>query len=103
MWMNMMLRTYSWLTILESNGLLNIVLEFFGLGKIDILYTTPAVILGMVYDFIPFMILPIYSVLSKMDISLKEAAEDLGANPAIERVRLLAWPERPTIHSWPRM
>ena len=82
MWMNMMLRTYSWLTILESNGLLNTVLEFFGLGKIDILYTTPAVILGMVYDFIPFMILPIYSVLSKIDTSLKEAAEDLGANHA---------------------
>ena len=82
MWMNMMLRTYSWLTILESNGLLNTLLGFFGLGKVDILYTTPAVILGMVYDFIPFMILPIYSVLSKMDTSLKEAAEDLGASPA---------------------
>ena len=82
MWMNMMLRTYSWLTILESNGLLNTILGFFGLGKVDILYTTPAVILGMVYDFIPFMILPIYSVLSKMDTSLKEAAEDLGASPA---------------------
>lgn len=82
MWMNMMLRTYSWLTILESNGLLNSVLGFFGLGKVDILYTTPAVVLGMVYDFIPFMILPIYSVLSKIDISLKEAAEDLGASPA---------------------
>ena len=82
MWMNMMLRTYSWLTILESNGLLNTILGFFGLGKVDILYTTPAVVLGMVYDFIPFMILPIYSVLSKMDTSLKEAAEDLGASPA---------------------
>jgi len=82
MWMNMMLRTYSWLTILESNGLLNAVLGFFGMGKVDILYTTPAVVLGMVYDFIPFMILPIYSVLSKIEISLKEAAEDLGANPA---------------------
>ena len=81
MWMNMMLRTYSWLTILESNGLLNSILGFFNLPKVDILYTTPAVILGMVYDFIPFMILPIYSVLSKMDSSLKEAAEDLGANP----------------------
>lgn len=82
MWMNMMLRTYSWLTILETNGLLNTILGFFGFGKVDILYTTPAIILGMVYDFIPFMILPIYSVLSKFEICLKEAAEDLGANPA---------------------
>lgn len=81
MWMNMMLRTYSWLTILESNGLLNSILGFFNLPKVDILYTTPAVILGMVYDFIPFMILPIYSVLSKIDTSIKEAAEDLGASP----------------------
>ena len=79
--MNMMLRTYSWLTILESNGLLNSVLGFFHLPKVNILYTTSAVVLGMVYDFIPFMILPIYSVLAKIDLSLKEAAEDLGANP----------------------
>lgn len=81
MWMNMMLRTYSWLTILESNGLLNTVLGFFHLPKVNILYTTLAVVLGMVYDFIPFMILPLYSVLAKIDLSLKEAAEDLGANP----------------------
>lgn len=81
MWMNMMLRTYSWLTILEDNGLLNTVLGFLGLPKVSILYTTSAVVLGMVYDFIPFMILPIYSVLVKIDSSIKEAAEDLGANP----------------------
>ena len=81
MWMNMMLRTYSWLTILETNGLLNSALEFLNLPKVDILYTTSAVVLGMVYDFIPFMILPIYSVLTKIEHSLTEAAEDLGANP----------------------
>ncbi len=81
MWMNMMLRTYSWLTILETNGLLNTVLRFLGLPDVNILYTTGAVILGMVYDFIPFMILPIYTVLIKIDSSIKEAAEDLGANP----------------------
>lgn len=81
MWMNMMLRTYSWLTILESNGLLNTILGFFHLPQVNILYTTAAVILGMVYDFVPFMILPIYSVLVKIDTSVKEAAEDLGANP----------------------
>jgi len=81
MWMNMMLRTYSWLTILESNGLLNTILKSLSLPEVNILYTTSAVILGMVYDFIPFMILPIYSVLIKIDNSIKEAAEDLGANP----------------------
>lgn len=81
MWMNMMLRTYSWLTILETNGLLNSILGFFNLPKVNILYTSSAVILGMVYDFIPFMILPVYSVLVKIDSSLKEAAEDLGAPP----------------------
>jgi len=81
MWMNMMLRTYSWLTILESNGLLNTILGFFGLPEVNILYTTSAVVLGMVYDFIPFMILPLYSVLVKIDNSIKEAAEDLGASP----------------------
>ncbi len=81
MWMNMMLRSYSWLTILESNGLLNTLLGHLNLPKLEILYTTPAVVLGMVYDFIPFMILPIYSVLIKTDGSIKEAAEDLGANP----------------------
>ena len=81
MWMNMMLRTYSWLTILEDNGLLNTVLNAVGLPDVNILYTTPAIILGMVYDFIPFMILPIYSVLVKIDNSIKEAAEDLGASP----------------------
>ena len=81
MWMNMMLRTYSWLTILESNGLLNTLLKFLHLPTVEILYTTPAVVLGMVYDFLPFMILPLYSVLSKIDVSLNEAAEDLGANP----------------------
>jgi len=81
MWMNMMLRTYSWLTILESNGLLNTLLKFLHLPTVEILYTTSAVVLGMVYDFLPFMILPLYSVLSKIDASLNEAAEDLGANP----------------------
>ena len=80
MWMNMMLRTYSWLTILEDNGLLNTLLGALHLPSVHILYTTSAVVLGMVYDFIPYMILPVYSVLSKMDGSLREAAEDLGAD-----------------------
>lgn len=80
MWMNMLLRTYAWLTILEKNGLLNSLLEALGLPHINILYTSGAVVLGMVYNFIPFMILPIYSVLIKIDDSIIEAAEDLGAN-----------------------
>ena len=80
MWMNFLMRTYAWLTILEKNGLVNTILAAVGLPVIDILYTDAAVILGMVYNFIPFMILPIYTVLKKMDKSLIEAAQDLGAN-----------------------
>ena len=80
MWMNFLLRTYAWLTILEKNGLVNNALAFLNLPKIDILYTSSAVILGMVYNFMPFMILPIYTVLKKMDQSIIEAAQDLGAN-----------------------
>lgn len=80
MWMNFLLRTYAWMTILEQNGVLNIVLSWLRLPTINILYTEAAVILGMVYNFLPFMVLPIYSVLSKIDPSVVEAAEDLGAN-----------------------
>lgn len=80
MWMNMLLRTYSWLTILEKNGVLNNFLSWLHLPEINILYTSGAVILGMVYNFLPFMILPVYSVLIKLDVSIIEAAEDLGAN-----------------------
>ena len=80
MWMNMMLRTYSWLTILEKDGVLNQVLKFFSMPEVNILYTRGAVVFGMVYDFLPFMIMPIYSVLIKIDDSILEAAQDLGAN-----------------------
>ena len=80
MWMNFLLRTYAWLTILEQNGILNTVLSFIGLPKVDLLYTDGAVVLGMVYNFLPFMILPIYTVLKKMDHSIIEAAQDLGAD-----------------------
>ncbi len=83
MWMNLLLRTYSWLTLLENNGLINQLLRFIGiLGEddhIQFLYGEGAVIFGMVYNFLPFMILPIHSVLSKLDPSMIEAAEDLGA------------------------
>ena len=80
MWMNFLLRTYAWMTLLEKNGLINGILGFFGLGSINILYTDWAVMLGMIYNFLPFMILPIYSVLIKMNRSLIEAAQDLGAS-----------------------
>lgn len=83
MWMNLLLRTYSWLTLLENEGLINQFLRFIGVieqdGYIQFLYGKGAVIFGMVYNFLPFMILPIHSVMSKMDHSIIEAAEDLGA------------------------
>jgi spermidine/putrescine transport system permease protein len=80
MWMNFLLRTYAWLTILERNGLINTLLTALGLPIIDLLFTDVAVVLGMVYNFLPFMILPIYTVLKKMDKSIIEAAQDLGAD-----------------------
>jgi len=88
MWMNLLLRTYSWVSILERNGFVNSVLELIGLQKIDFLYNNGAVLLGMVYNFLPFMILPIYSVLRKRDKSIIEAAQDLGANPRQVFLRL---------------
>lgn len=80
MWMNFLLRTYSWMTILEDTGLINTFLGFFGIGPLHMINTGGAVILGMVYNFIPYMILPLYSVMSKLDKSMVEAAQDLGAN-----------------------
>ena len=92
MWMNFLLRTYSWMTILENNGLLNQLLQKIGLIALynrvtgadveffQMINTQGAVVLGMVYNYLPFMILPIYSVIIKLDRSLIEAARDLGAN-----------------------
>lgn len=80
MWMNFLLRTYAWMTLLERKGLINSILTYLSLPTINILYTDYAVVLGMVYNFLPFMILPIYSVLMKMDKKLLEAAGDLGAD-----------------------
>jgi spermidine/putrescine transport system permease protein len=81
MWMNFLVRTYAWLTILEQNGLVNTVLQRLGFPIIDILYRDAAVLLGMVYNFLPFMVLPIYTALTRMDTRIIEAAQDLGANP----------------------
>ena len=83
MWMNFLLRTYAWMSILENHGFLNQILALVGIGPLHIINTDAAVILGMVYNFLPFMILPIYSVIIKMDNSLLEAAQDLGANSAL--------------------
>ena len=80
MWMNFLLRTYAWSAILGKNGFINTLLGMVGLGPINILYTDAAVLLGMVYNFLPFMIRPIHTILSKMDQDLINAAKDLGAN-----------------------
>ena len=78
MWMNFLIRTYAWMTILQDSGIINTFLGNLGLGQIHVIGTETAVILGMVYDFFPYMVLPIYSILAKMDGKLIEAAKDLG-------------------------
>lgn len=80
MWMNFLIRTYSWITILANTGIINTLLSKIGLGPFQLINTPGAVILGMVYNFVPYMILPIYSIMSKLDYRLVEAAEDLGCN-----------------------
>ena len=81
MWMNFLLRTYAMMTLLENNGVINSILQAIGLPKAKLVGTEGAVLLGMVYNFLPFMVLPIYTVLKKLDRRVIEAAEDLGANP----------------------
>ena len=80
MWMNFLLRTYAWMTLLEDTGIINNILNFLGLPTVRLINTDGAIVLGMVYNFLPFMIMPIYSVLTKMDKRLVEAAQDLGSN-----------------------
>lgn len=80
MWMNFLLRTYAMMTLFENNGVINSLLEFFGLPKQQMIGTEGAVLVGMVYNFLPFMILPIYTVMKKLDRKVIEAAQDLGAN-----------------------
>ncbi len=80
MWINTLLRTYAWISILQDNGLLNSLLEWLGFGKLHFMYTDVAVVMGLVCDLLPFMIIPIHTVLTKMDHSLIEAAQDLGAD-----------------------
>lgn len=80
MWMNFLLRTYAWMTILGNNGLINMLLEFLGFEPVKMLNTQGAVVLGMVYNYLPYMILPLYTVMVKIDKSVLEAAQDLGCN-----------------------
>ena len=82
MWMNFLLRTYAWMTLLGNNGIINYLLGLVGLGPVKMINTSGAVVLGMVYNYLPFMILPLYSVMVKIDKSLIEAASDLGCNSA---------------------
>lgn len=81
MWINMLVRTYAWIGLLSKGGPISMVLSWFGFKDVEILYTETAVLIGMVYNFLPYMILQIHSSLTKMDPSLTEAASDLGANP----------------------
>lgn len=81
MWMNFLLRTYAWMTLLGNNGIINHLLGMVGLGPYKLINTSGAVVLGMVYNYLPFMILPLYSVMAKIDKSVIEAAKDLGCNP----------------------
>lgn len=80
MWMNFLLRTLAWQTLLEKNGVINSILAFLHLPEIAIINTSYAIVLGMIYNFLPFMILPIYNALHKIDDNVIQAARDLGAN-----------------------
>ena len=91
MWMNFLIRTYAWMTILQDTGILNGLLGALHLGKIHIIGTEGAVVIGMVYDYFPYMVLPIYSVMAKLDVRLLEAASDLGC-PGPSVLRRVIWP-----------
>ena len=91
MWMNFLIRTYAWMTILQDTGILNGALTALGLRPLHIIGTESAVVIGMVYDYLPYMILPIYSVMAKLDVKLIEAARDLGCN-GFSTLRRVIWP-----------
>ena len=89
MWMSLLILTYSWMNILERNGIVNSLLAKIGVAPLNLIGTPAAVIFGMVYNYIPYMILPIYSVMSKIDPSVLEAAEDLGSGGASKLYRVI--------------
>ena len=99
MWMNFLLRTMAWQTLLEKNGVINQVLGFFGIPALEIINTPAAVVLGMVYDYLPFMILPIYNAVTSIDEDIIEAARDLGADTATVRQKIILPLSRPGIIS----
>jgi spermidine/putrescine transport system permease protein len=88
-WMNFLLRTYAWMAILSPNGFINRLLQLIGLPTLAIMPGQTAVVIGMVYNFLPFMVLPIYTVLSKIDKNVLEAAMDLGANKIITFIKVI--------------
>lgn len=89
MWMNFLLRTLAWQTLLEKTGVINNILSFLHLPALNIINTPPAIILGMVYNFLPFMVLPIYNALVKIDKNVINAAKDLGANQVQTFIRII--------------
>ena len=97
MWMSFLLRTYAWMTLLEREGLINRFFGLFGLGPFNMINTSGAVVLGMVYNYLPYMILPLYTAMTKIDNSVVEAAQDLGANVFQILLRVLIPLARPGI------
>ena len=91
MWMNFLIRTYAWMTILQDKGIFNNILSALHLPGVHIIGTEAAVVIGMVYDYIPYMILPLFSNMAKMDVKLIEAARDLGCN-GLGVLRRVIWP-----------
>ena len=89
MWMNFLLRTLAWQTLLEKTGVINSILSTLHLPALNIINTASAIVLGMVYNFLPFMVLPLYNVLVKIDKSVINAAYDLGANGVQTFVRII--------------
>ena len=89
MWMNFLLRTLAWQNLLEKNGVINVILDFLNLPALEIINTPYAIVLGMVYNFLPFVVLPIYNVLAKIDKDVIAAARDLGANNVQTFLRII--------------
>lgn len=89
MWMNFMLRILAWRLLLSNNGIVNALFDFIGIGNIKMLNTQTAVVFGMVYDFLPFMILPIYNSMARIKPDVIEAAKDLGANNFIILIKII--------------
>lgn len=91
MWMNFLIRTYAWMTILQDTGIMNNLLRAIGLNPVHVIGTESAVLIGMVYDYLPYMVLPIYSIMVKLDDRLIEASHDLGCN-GVSTLRRVIWP-----------